>query len=157
MDWWIHHRCSARACRHGQRLEIRLRRWWQGMFSNALVDGPEAQSKSRNRSKNASGVGWTPLRDWPLWAITTRLIGYELANASAALLVALNPWDYGRHTRKARQDCFGVGGWCAGGIKKVLEFCRQLLALPISFIKAYSARCIEKIVVFSYPIKCCRS
>ena len=37
------------------------------------------------------------------------------------------------------------------------QFCRQLLALPISFIKAYSARCIEKIVVFSYPIKCCRS
>ena len=37
------------------------------------------------------------------------------------------------------------------------QFRRQLLALPISLIKAYSGRSIQKIVVFSYPIKCCRS
>lgn len=111
------------------------------------------------------------------------------------------PWDYGKHTRKARQDCFGVGGWCAGGIKKVLEtspprtqqhlvtcsgrglhnaalatccccvsvdtklsrysdlwqFRRQLLTMFVSVIKVYSCKSIQKIVVFSYPIKCCRS
>ena len=37
------------------------------------------------------------------------------------------------------------------------QFCRQLLALPISFIKAYSDESIQMIEVFSYPIKCCRS
>ena len=37
------------------------------------------------------------------------------------------------------------------------QFRRQLLALFVSVIKVYSGKSIQKIVVFSYPIKCCLS
>ena len=50
-----------------------------------------------------------------MWAITTRLIGYELANASAALLVALNLEIMGNIPARPVRTASALEGGALGG------------------------------------------
>ena len=50
-----------------------------------------------------------------MWAITTRLIGYELANASAALLVALSLGIMGNIPARPVRAASALEGGALGG------------------------------------------
>ena len=53
-----------------------------------------------------------------MWAITTRLIGYELANASAVLLVALNLGIMGNIPARPVRTASALEGGMRWGDKK---------------------------------------